>query len=120
MKRAILLLSTVLVLSISYYFVIALPANQRARLEFDRQKYRDEQMEKTDEKLRADFKAQVYEKSLLDCLTQAKKAADDKLQLNGTPVDGHPGAYSAPEYVMNAIQRELSTATQECHRLYGQ
>jgi hypothetical protein len=120
MKIAILLLSTVLVLSISYYFVVALPANQRARLEFDQQKYQDEQKEKAAQKMRADVERQANEMSLVDCLDLAQKASNKTLELNGTAVEGHPGAYNAPERVFDNMRRDLAAATQECHRLYGQ
>src|SRR5216683_7979960 len=84
MKTYLMVLATVVALSISYYFVVALPANNRSHLDFEKEKYRNEQAEMKARKLAQAEEAQTKEWMLTSCLARADKSYTNDVARNGT------------------------------------
>ena len=117
-RNVLLLLATVLVLSVSYYFVIALPSIGRARLDFDKQKYADEK-EKERERARQVSRDAFNAVNLNQCLSDAEDDYWGYIKLNGKPVPGKLGAYHAPPYVWDDAAKREKAAVEECQIRYG-
>ncbi len=94
-------LLTILVLSISYFFVFAMPKMKRDQLGLEKAKY-------------------DHEKELQESYVKCVDAADDEyesyIKLNGRPVEKQPGAYSAPEYIWQTADKNRDAALAECSR----
>jgi hypothetical protein len=112
-------LIAILTLAIAYYFVIALPANERAKLEFEREKFRALQSEKAtreeDEKSQAELNQRLREA----CLDDAEKDYWDYVKLNGKPVPGKEGTYTASTFIWDAAAKRKKDAIAECQVRYG-
>ena len=116
--RALLLfLATVLTLSISYYFVIALPAANRARLEFERQKYEDSKAEREAKEQRAKEEADRQKSKVLDCQIDAEKAYWDHVKLNGTKSAKRQDVWQAPLHVWDEARKRKKESYEECMAL---
>src|ERR1700719_1367582 len=85
MKVLMGLLATILSLSVSYYFAVALPTHNRATLDFEREKYRASQQEKKakeEEQQKLQIAADTQE---LDCAVKVEIAYQQYLKSNGKP-----------------------------------
>ncbi|MRR05542.1 MAG: hypothetical protein EG828_01145 [Deltaproteobacteria bacterium] len=96
-------LLTLLVLSISYFFVFALPTMKRDQLGLEQAKYAEEKQ---------------LRESYLQCVDAAEEEYENYIRLNGSPVEKQPGAYSAPEYIWQTADRNRNAAIDECSRNY--
>ena len=96
-------LLTLLVLSISYFFVFALPTMKRDQLGLEQAKYAQEKQ---------------LRESYLQCVDAAEEEYENYIRLNGSPVEKQPGAYSAPEYIWQTADRNRNAAIDECSRNY--
>lgn len=94
-------LLTILVFSLSYFFVFALPKMKRDQLGLEKAKY-DQEKE--------------LQESYVKCVDAAEDEYESYIKLNGRPVDKQPGAYSAPEYVWQAADRNRNAAIDQCSR----
>ncbi len=113
MKALLGILATALTLSVSYYFAIALPAHNRALLEFEREKYRTAQEEKTaKEKEEKDLRASA-DQEMFSCKISAEAEYSKNLKLNGTP-NAH--GFSVPTTIQAVIERQRTQAINECQR----
>lgn len=90
-RNFLLTLATLLALAISYYFVLALPSAERARLDFERMKYNNLKQEEIEKELKAQHDAESGALRIRLCQTEATKAYDSELKLNGRPIPGQPG-----------------------------
>jgi hypothetical protein len=116
MKVLFGVLATILTLSISYYFVIALPAHNRSVLDFEREKYQAaEQLKRAKADEEKDLRT-IADQDLAQCTAAADAAFTDSLRANGTP-NGH-GGYSLPTESLALIQRQKTEALTECQRQY--
>jgi len=115
-KPYLLLLATIVALSISYYFVVALPANNRARLDFEKEKYRNEQAELQAKKLAEAEERNRNSAWLSSCLASADKTHDRELALNGTK---HGDSYSVDSRIVAVIAKRRLDAIAECHKQFG-
>jgi len=97
-------LLTILVLSISYFFVFALPAMKRDQLGLEKAKYVQEQ---------------ELQQSYVTCVEDAEEEYESYIKLNGRPVEKQPGAYSAPEYIWQTADKKRNTALDQCSRQYN-
>jgi hypothetical protein len=116
MKILLGLLATILTLSLSYYFVMALPAHNRAVLDFEREKYRIEQQEtkaKAQEQKQRDNDA---DEKLQRCIALADINYSSNLRSNGTR--NSSGGYSVPTEVLTVIDRQKTQALSECQKEY--
>jgi len=116
MKTYLMLLATIVALSISYYFVVALPANNRARLDFEKEKYRNEQAEMKANKLAEAEKRDRNGVLLYACLTSADKTYDHELALNGIK---NGTIYSVDSRKAAVISKRRVDAVAECHQQFG-
>ena len=133
-RNSILFLCALIALSISYYFFIALPNHNQALLDLERDKFQAEQAERKtrdreieqkkideeDAKRRAEIARQEKEELLSDCTSNAEDVYWNYIKLNGTPVEGKPGVYSAPQYVWDRAAKSKKTVLDECYRKYRQ
>lgn len=103
-------------LAVSYYFGVVLPANERTRLQLEKDKYEAEKKEKAEQHERA----ASNEKMLGFCVDGTDAEYWSYIKLNGTPVAGKPGTYSAPTYIWEAAQKRKNDGLAECHKEYGQ
>lgn len=100
----LLALVTVLVLSIAYFFVFALPKMQQDRLAWEKEKYSRQQQI-----------AGSYE----SCVEAAEQEYEEYIKLNAAPVAGEAGAYSAPADVWEAADQRKRSALDDCSRRFG-
>ena len=96
-------LLTILVLSISYFFVFALPNMKRDQLGLEQAKYTQEK---------------ELQESYVQCVDAAEEEYENYIRLNGSPVEKQPGAYSAPEHIWQTADRNRNAAIDECSRNY--
>ena len=99
----LVVLLAILVLSISYFFVIALPAMKRDQLGLEKAKYVQEK---------------ELQQSYVKCVEDAEEEYESYVKLNGRPVEKQPGAYSAPEYIWQTADKTRNTALDQCSRQY--
>jgi hypothetical protein len=120
MKTYLMLLATIVALSISYYFAIALPANNRSQLDFEREKYRNEQAELKAKKLAQAEEAQTKEWMLSSCLANADKSYTNDVARNGTK-DGKKDStvYTMDTRVAGMLDKRRIDALAECHKQFG-
>ena len=112
-------LATLVALSISYYFAIALPKSQRARLEFDRQNYEAAQKEREAEEAKKKADAGFKETMMRVCLSGANDEYWSWVKLNGTEVRGKPGTWSAPTHIWESAAKRKKDAIIECQLRYN-
>lgn len=125
-KHVLIVAIVVVCASISYYFFIALPNQNEARitlekqkLDMEKQKIDREQLEKQAHENQKSSEQSQRQSQLLACRADAEAASNKHLELNGTPVPGKPGAYSAPRYVLDEVARIYQQGLDDCQRTYG-
>lgn len=126
MKHVAITAIIVVCASISYYFLIALPRQNEARLAIEKQKL-DMEKEKIERELnekQQQKNLKVYSESqrktqLLECRDDAITRSNRYLELNGTPVAGKPGVFEAPRYVHDEVARIKQQGFDDCQRMYG-
>jgi hypothetical protein len=91
----------ILVLSISYFFVFALPKMKQDQLTLEKAKY--------------DHEKELQE-SYIKCVDAAEDEYESYVKLNGSPVAKQPGAYSAPEYIWKTADENRNAALEACSR----
>ena len=104
--------------ALAYYFAVALPENQKARLDFDRERYQTEKKEQVERE--AKLKEERDNKQIFfdACVADAVTAYWSYVKLNGEPVKGKPDTYNAPTTVWDTADKRKTNAIAECHRLY--
>jgi len=96
-------LLTVLVLSISYFFVYALPKMKQDQLGVEKAKYDQEKK---------------LQESYVKCVDAAEDEYESYIKLNGAPVAKQPGAFSAPEYIWQTADENRKAALEVCSRQF--
>lgn len=122
----LLALATILVLSIAYYFVIALPAHDHAKLALEREKFQVQQREAAEKKATAEAEKKAAEAKelsnsfLLDeCTKEADNLYWEYVKLNGGKEDlKRPGIYTASRYVWEQAEKNKKAALDECYKKY--
>ncbi|MGA7827917.1 MAG: hypothetical protein WCA04_09665 [Geobacteraceae bacterium] len=94
-------LLTILVLSISYFFVFALPKMKQDQLRLEKAKYEQEKK---------------LQESYVQCVDAAEEDYENYVKLNGTPVKDQPGAYSASKYIWKTADENRNAAIDVCSR----
>lgn len=100
----LLALLTILVLSISYFFVFALPKIQSDRLAWEKEQYN---------------RQKELGESYANCVETAEEEYESYIRLNATPVDKQAGAYSAPADVWEAADTRKQSALAECSKRFN-
>ena len=117
-KNALLLVLLLPALAVAYYFAIALPSNEKAKLQFEKAKYDAEKKEKADSATKMQ-QADAERKTSLDyCVSQADLNYWNYVKLNGSEVKSKPGTYTASLQVWNTADKRKNDALAECHRQY--
>ncbi len=128
-RNLLLCLCTLVAVAIAYYFAIALPRHNQARLEFDREKFRAQQEEKQKEqedkreaqqeaRSKAEIEAAGNEAALDSCIDDAEDEYWSYIKLNGEPVAGKPGVYTAPQYIWDDAAKRKKAALDACYKRY--
>ena len=117
MKTYLMVLATVVALSISYYFVVALPANNRSHLDFEKEKYRNEQAEMKAKNLAQAEEVRTRQSMLSGCLVEAGKNYDNLIARNGTK--SAMGGYSVDTRILAILGKQRAEAVAECHKQFG-
>jgi hypothetical protein len=115
--RNLLVASVALVaLSVSYYFVIALPATNRERLRFERQAAEAARADR--EKKESEIAQAAEERKLAFqlCEIEADSSYWSYVKLNGKELPGKAGTYTANMSVWNIADKRKAEALAECHR----
>jgi len=125
-RNFLLALATVLVLSVAYYFVIALPAHNGSMLELERERFQKGQEAKAKEEyvimvkqISEKVEAEAKERMLNICFESAGELFWDFIRVNGTEVKNKKGVYIAPPYVWQIAQIKRKDVVDECHRKWG-
>jgi hypothetical protein len=112
-------------LAIAYYFAVALPEQNRANLQLERDKFNHELEEKKAKALeeaqkesQRAFGRENAQTEYDGCLEVVTKKFNRDLELNGTPIPGKPGTYNAPSAIMNEIQKQEAENKEACRRQY--
>lgn len=96
-------LLTILVLSISYFFVFALPNMKRDQIAWEKELHAHQRQ---------------LQESYNKCVDAAEADYENYIKVNGTPVAGQSETYSAPEYIWDAAEKNGKAALAECARRY--
>jgi len=100
----LLALLTILVLSISYFFVFALPKIQSDRLAWEKEQFN---------------RQKELGESYAKCVETAEEEYESYIRLNATLVDKQAGAYSAPADVWEAADNRKQSALTECSKRFN-
>jgi len=128
----LLVLCGLAVLAIGYYFLIELPRPNSALLDLERQKFEVAKKEKeaAEEEKKAKAEAEGRAKARAEQQDQEKQTklekyiddADDvywqHVKLNGQPVEGKPGTYTAPRWVWDDADKKKKTIIDACYKKY--
>jgi hypothetical protein len=125
MRTILGIAGAIALLAIAYYFAVALPEENRARLQLERDKFNQQLEEKkakeAEQTLKESQRAIGKENAQSEyeaCVQDATKKFNRDLALNGTPVPGKPGTYSAPSAIMNQIEKGEAEKKETCRMQY--
>ena len=119
-RNLLLGLAVVLVFSVSYYFVVALPAHNQRLLEFAREKYQAELVAQEAARINDEVKEKVREQMREQCSNVAESDYWAYIKLNGKPTpDKEADTFTAPGHVWDQAQKRKVDALTECLRKYG-
>jgi hypothetical protein len=102
--------------AVAYYFAIALPADNEARLRLEREKYEDEQRRRKGEESRVLEEASERQRLLDRCLESADQAYWTYVKLNGTEFKG--GEVRAPANIWNTADKRKNDERDACFKRY--
>lgn len=113
--------------SVSYYYTIELPKENRDRLALEQRKYDDEQAQKTAAKVDEESRHTSYlvavdfaQSEKDTCQSAAIKKYNDALAANGTPDPDRKGFYTGSRELFKEIQDEEDNAMKACDAEYMQ
>jgi len=119
LPRNLLLASLVLpCISVSYYFAIALPESSRARLQFEHETAEAARLEKEAEEQAVARSVDERKSAFRQCEIEVEDSYLGYVKLNGKPVPGKPGIYSASIAIWGEADKKKAQALAECHRRY--
>jgi len=118
LPKALLLIVLIPALAINYYFVVVLPEAERAKLQFEKDKYAAEKKERPDREAKDAERKSTNEALLQSCLETADQNYWIYIKLNGTAVPGKLGTYNAPMTTWNYADKKKEQDIAECHRQY--
>jgi hypothetical protein len=117
LRNGLLACALILTCSVSYYFVVALPSTNRMHFDLERQKYEDAKTEKAQKAAAEEDAESKRQTKVLDCQVNADKEYWDYIKLNGKPVAGKLGTYSAPTSTWDQARKRKDDAYKECMAL---
>jgi hypothetical protein len=117
---AILLLCALLVAgSACYYLVFALPRATAARLEFEKQKYLNEQKIRESEQEKKEQEKLNSQMAHRSCDLKASEEYSDFISLNGTEAPSKKGIWTTPGWVRAEADRKRQTSLTSCLTALG-
>lgn len=105
-------------ISVSYYFLVSLPASNRQRLQFEKETAAAAKTERDNKEEAAAQEARDRQVSFEQCAAEADMAYQSYVKLNGSEVPGKPGTYSASTLIFNNADKRKADALAECHRQF--
>jgi hypothetical protein len=105
-------------LAISYYFSFALPASNRERLQFEKERADATKSERDKREETAKQVTDERKQSFQNCELEADTSYWQYVKLNGKAVVGKLGVYNAPMFVWNLAEKNKINALAECHRQF--
>ena len=122
MKIILIVCVIVLVLAISgsmiYYFAFAKPANERANLEWEKEKLRKEEEQREEEKQQEVFEESVRRSALFECLDNAYKTYIQQWNEQCEEL-GKPDDCELPKITADWLNEYYDKACDDCYKLYG-
>jgi hypothetical protein len=125
MKNAVTIAVIAALLSIAYYFAIALPHQDAAKLQLERDKFEQEEKLRQATEEANSARQQEIEKAkdqaetkLLVCEASAESKYNRGLELNGTPVPGKKGVYNGSRALFDGLKKEQREENAACQRQY--
>jgi len=120
-KIVLMVCAIVLVLAVSgsmiYYFAFAKPANERAELEWEKEKLEKEQTEKEEEERKEAYKELEREINLQNCLDGAYENYIDAWDEQVKRLDSKDGFL--PGVTADKLNESHEKAREECFKRYG-
>lgn len=120
-RIVLMVCAVVLVLAVSgsmiYYFAFAKPANERAELEWEKEKQEKEEQQKNAEEARDILAELERERKLFDCLDKAYENYIDAWNEQAERLDSKDGFL--PGVTADKLNESYEKAKEECFRLYG-
>ncbi len=117
-KKVLTATVVVVGLAIAYYFAIAIPAQNQAKLDFEKQKYQDEQKAKQYDLDEAALQKSLNKTGLNLCLAAADESYWSYMKLNGT--EKADGTINALTRFWDAAAATKKTETDTCFKKYPQ
>lgn len=114
--KPLLWITAIPALAIGYYFGIALPSYNDARLALERERYSDEQRRRTEEASKEQQDATFRQRLLETCLDAAESAYWTYVKLNGTELKD--GKVRAPMNVWNTADKRKNDDRDACFKQY--
>lgn len=111
--RLLVWVAAVPALAVAYYFGVALPSYNEARLGLERQRYAEEQKRDAQKGKEAEERKGMLE----SCLQKANDDYFAYLKLNGTKFKN--GIVSTPQYVSTAADKRKSDDRDACLKQFG-
>jgi hypothetical protein len=125
MKTALGIALVITLLAVAYYFGVALPAQDKAKLQLDREKFEQELKEKKAKEQEAgqkqnqwEFDKQNAETAYRQCLVEAEHRFNRDLELNGTPIPGKKDSYDLPTGMLKDLHRQQNDEDEACRKEY--
>ena len=101
-------------IAISYYFLVSLPAYNRAVLDLEKQKYVDQKAKEEISTLAKESQDRRATE-LATCASDVQRQYENDLKRNRTA--GNNGGYTLDLQVLAQIERRKEAAINECHKL---
>lgn len=117
-KNLVALSAGLVALAVSYYFLVSLPASNRERFQFEKDKAEAAQMERDKKEEAAKQAVEDRRLAFQGCESDATTTYWEYVKLNGKAAPGKPGIYTAPMFVWNTADKRKADALAECHRQY--
>ena len=129
MKTAVGIALVIMLLALAYYFGIALPEQNRAKLQFERDKFEQERKEKQNQQRAKELEAMqkhaqrgIEKKNAEDVYHACRVAAENDfnkgLELNGTPIPGEKGSYNLPSETSKVLHKQQNDEKEACRKVY--
>lgn len=114
--KPLLWIAAIPALAVGYYFGVALPSYNEARLALEQQKYSDERKRQADDAKRIQDEAASRQQLLEACFDAANAAYWRHVELNGTKLKD--GTVRAPADVWNTADKRKNDERETCFKRY--
>lgn len=109
--------NTIAVLVLSLFFAACGPSDfEKQKLEFERQKYKDEQAAKAEAARKEEEDKREQTNRWTTCRLAASQEYDDEFKMWGEPVPGKSGVRSGPAKQLEDMKNRLQRENEQCDR----